>query len=290
MAAIETNTKNSMHIRSNSLPSTSHPLVSQFEEHLNRLKPSEVASSSSLSHKLNGLQNLYDSTLKLLQLSATQKEVAREFSEKSIDKLLEGFLFLLDTSSTVKDCLQQLKESIQALESVIRRKRGAETSELTIEVGNYLASRKKMKQEIKKALRNLKGISKDSSTNNDKDTLPMLSILKEAEAISVSSLETLLIFICDPKGQLKQRRWSVISKLMQPKRVACDSEESDTNEFEKVDVALQSLVSHKISSMENFQTHLENLETCIQDLQAGVESLSRNLIRIRVSLLNFFNH
>ncbi|KAI9124098.1 hypothetical protein K1719_005398 [Acacia pycnantha] len=246
MAAIETNnTKSSMHIRCYSLPSTSHPLVSQFEENLNRLKSSEAASSSSsLSHKLNGLQDLHDSTLKLLQLSATQQDLTREFSKKSVDKLLEGFLFLLDI----------------------------------IEAGNYLTLRKKMKQEIRKALRNLQGImSKDSSLN----TLSMLSFLKEAEAVSVSSLETLL------------RRWSVISKLMmQPKRVACcDSEESYTNEFENADVALKSFfISHNHSSMENFQTYLENLETCIQDLEAGVASLSRNLIRIRVSLLNFFNH
>ncbi|KAK2435376.1 hypothetical protein QL285_020440 [Trifolium repens] len=79
-------------------------------------------------------------------------------------------------------------------------------------------------------------------------------------------------------------RWSAISKLMHSKRAVCDSHESETNEFEKVDAALKS------SSSEHFQSHMENLELCIQDLEIGVEQISRKLIRNRVSLLNIFNH
>lgn len=129
-----------------------------------------------------------------------------------------------------------------------------------------------------------------SSTNKDKETF---SILKEAEAVTANSLESLLLFITAPsKGQLKQRRWSVISKLMQPKRISCDSQESDseTNEFERVDAVLQLLISSKPSSIENFQKHVQNLELCIEDIEVGVESLSRQLIRTRVSLLNILNH
>ncbi|KAI9119942.1 hypothetical protein K1719_008911 [Acacia pycnantha] len=71
----------------------------------------------------------------------------------------------------------------------------------------------------------------------------MLSMLKEAEAVTVSTLESLLCFISDPKGPSKQSRWSAISKLMQAKRVACVSPEIVTNEFEKVDSALKNRVS-----------------------------------------------
>ncbi|KAH1158695.1 hypothetical protein GYH30_030754 [Glycine max] len=108
-------------------------------------------------------------------------------------------------------------------------------------------------------------------------------------SITLSSLEQMLLFISDPKGHSKHSRWSAISKLMQPKRVMCDSQESNTNEFEKVDAALQSLISLKPSSIENFESHMENLELCIQDLEIGVDQLSRKLIRNRVSLLNIFN-
>ncbi|XP_061352472.1 uncharacterized protein LOC133297363 [Gastrolobium bilobum] len=150
-----------------------------------------------------------------------------------------------------------------------------------------------MKKEIQKAFGNLKGIKNEllvSSSNKDTETLSIIGILKEAEAVTVRSLESLLLFVSDPKGQSKQNRWSIISKLMQPARVTCDSQESDTNEFVKVDAALQSLISHKPLSVENFQSHMENMEICIKDLEAGVEHLSRQLIRTRVSLLNIFSN
>ncbi|XP_028767810.1 uncharacterized protein LOC114725459 [Neltuma alba] len=121
-----------------------------------------------------------------------------------------------------------------------------------------------------------------SSSNKEND---MLSVLNEAEAVTMSTLESLVCFISGTKGHLKQNRWSAISKLMQPKRVSCDSQEIGTNEFEKVDEALKSLVSQN-----NLQGDLENLEMCIQDLGRGVECLSRKLIRTRVSLLNIFNN
>lgn len=53
---------------------------------------------------------------------------------------------------------------------------------------------------------------------------PMLSFLKEAEAVTLRSLEHLLLFISDPKGHSKWSSWSAISKLMKTKRVtSCDS-------------------------------------------------------------------
>lgn len=169
------------------------------------------------------------------------------------------------------------------LHSVIRKRKGDKTI-FTIEGGKYLASRNKLKKKIRKALRNLKAMK--SEFHN----FSMLSILTEAEEVTLRSLESLLLFIGDPKGQPKQSRWSAISKLMQPKRVACDSQESHTNEFDKVDEVLYSFLSHKPSSIEYLLSRIENLEMCIQDLEIGVEHLTRKLIRNRVSLLNIFNH
>ncbi|KAI4317438.1 hypothetical protein L6164_025305 [Bauhinia variegata] len=229
MAAIEINTKCSIHIRCNSLPSAPHPLVSQFEEHLDRLKSSEAASSSSsstISHKLSWMQDLHDCTDKLLQLPFTQQALARDHC----DELLEGSLRLLDICSIAKDALLQSKESLMELESFIRRRRAGEVPFIISEGGKYLACRKKVKKEILKALGNLKAIKSEFSKTNQ-ETFSLLCILKEAEAITVSTLESLLIFISCPKERSKQSRWFVISKLMQPKRVACDCEESDTNDF-----------------------------------------------------------
>jgi len=289
MAVTEINTKSSLHTRSNSFPSAPHPLISQYEEQLRILKDCEATSSissSSLSHKLDGLLDLQDCTDKLLHLTTKQQVLARECSDKCVDDLLEGSLGLLDICSTAKECLLISKESLHELHSVIRRRKGDETV-CTIEGGKYLASRNKLKKAIRKALRNLKAIKSESAvfpSNN------MLSILTEAEEVTMRSLESLLVFIYDPKGQPRQSRWSAISKLMQPKRVSCDSLESNMNEFETVDATLLSLIHHKSSSRVYLESHLENLEMCIQDLELGVEQLSRKLIRNRVSLLNIFNH
>ncbi|KAK7312329.1 hypothetical protein VNO77_36109 [Canavalia gladiata] len=293
MAVIEKNTKSSLHLRSNSFPSAAHPLVSQFEQHLQRLKGSEATSSlssSSVTHKINDMLDLHDYTDKLLQLPIEQAALAQECNDKWGHDLIEGSLRLLDICSVAKDCLLQSKESMHELQSVIRRKRGNETG-FAVEGVKYLALRKKMKKQIRKALQNLKATKNEliASSNKDSNASPMLSFLKEADVITLSSLEHLLLFISDPKGLSKQSRWSAISKLMHPKREVCDSQEN-TNEFENVDAALQSLIGHKTSSIENFRSHMENLEMCIQDLEIGVEHLSRKLIRNRVSLLNIFNN
>ncbi|XP_014521824.1 uncharacterized protein LOC106778376 [Vigna radiata var. radiata] len=248
MVPIEKKTQSSLHHRSTSFPSAAHPLVSQFEEHLQKLRGSEStspSSSSSVSHKLSEMQDLHDCIDQLLQLPLEQQALVRQCDGKWVDDLLEGSLRLLDICTTAKDFLLKSKE-------------------------------------IQKTLKSLK-----HKNNNTSSTL---SFLDEAETITLSSLEHLLMFISGQKGHSKPSRWSAISNLMKPKREVCDSQESNTNEFQKVDAALQSLLSHKLSSIENFRSDMENLELCIYDLEIGVDHLSRKLIRNRVSLLNIFNH
>ncbi|KAK4275238.1 hypothetical protein QN277_018355 [Acacia crassicarpa] len=173
MAAIQSNSNISYHMRSNSFSTAPYPLVSQFEEHLNRLKSSASASSSSsLSHKLSGLQDLQDSTDKLLQLSTSQQVIAQDCSQKCVDELLDGSLRLLDICITAKDCLLQSKESVAEVQSAIRR-RGAEAA-FIVGAANYLASRKNVKKAIQKALRNIKGIRKDLIVKEN----DMLSMMK----------------------------------------------------------------------------------------------------------------
>lgn len=289
---MESNTKNSMHIRCNSLPSAPHPLVPQFHENLQRLKDSEATSTSSISHKLSGLMDLHDCADKLLQLSTTQQTLTLECGEKSVDDLLEGSLRLLDICSTAQDCLLRSKENMHVVQSVIRRKSVAGV-EFTVEGEKYLTSRKMIKKEIQKVLRNLKGMKNEliaCSSSKDNENSSIFVMLKEAEAVTVRSLESMLLFVSDSKGQSKKSIWSTMSKMMQPTRVTCDfSQESDSNEFVKVDATLQSLISHKVLSVENIHSHMENLEICIEDLEGGVEQLSRQLIRTRVSLLNIFS-
>ena len=77
----------------------------------------------------------------------------------------------------------------------------------------------------------------------------MVSMLKELEAVTLMVFELLLTFISVPKLQSKSSSWFVVSKLVHPKRIACEGEETDVNEFEKVDVVLQSLISHRQANL-----------------------------------------
>ncbi|PQP91639.1 uncharacterized protein Pyn_25285 [Prunus yedoensis var. nudiflora] len=129
------------HTRSNSFPSRPHPIVQEVDERVCRLRSSEATStsSSSISHKLSGLQDLHDCV-----------------------------------DSSAKDAILQTKECAQDLQSIIRRTRGGESAALTSEVRKYLTSRKTVKRAIQKAMKNLKG-SNFSSLNKDNESIDMPS-------------------------------------------------------------------------------------------------------------------
>ncbi|PQM36033.1 uncharacterized protein Pyn_25744 [Prunus yedoensis var. nudiflora] len=280
------------HTRSNSFPSRPHPVLQEVDELLCRLRSSEAnsASSSSISHKLSGLQDLHDCVDRLLQLPLTQQALAQVQNEKWANELLDGSLRLLDVSSSAKDAILQTKECVQDLQSIIRR-RGGETG-LTSEVRKYLSSRKMVKKAIQKAMKNLKGTenrSTFSSLNKDDETFSVVSKLREVEAITLAVFESLLSFISGPKSQPSS--WSLVSKMMQSKKVACE-EATEINEFAEVDAALNSLIRHKASkpSADDAHNQLDQLELCIQDQEEGLECLFRQMIKTRVSLLNILNH
>ncbi|KAF5449083.1 hypothetical protein F2P56_029565 [Juglans regia] len=295
MDSSASNPKTSYHARSNSLPSSPHPLIAQVNEYLCRLRASEAtSSSSSMSHNIVGLQDLHDCVDKLLLLPLSTQSLAQQQQEKWVNELLDGSLRLLDLCNTAKDALLQTKECTQELQSIMRRRRGE--SMLGSEVRKFLNSRKVVKKAINKALGNLKG-AKDKCTFSpseaENEVVALFSILREAEAFTVTVFESLLSFISGRNAQSKSCRWSLVSKLMYSKRVACEEEETHANEFSKVDAALLSVfMTSKLDNkhVENLQNQLEHLEMCTQDFEDGLECLFRRLIKTRVSLLNVLNH
>ncbi|CAN0845490.1 hypothetical protein LINGRAHAP2_LOCUS4140 [Linum grandiflorum] len=240
------------HVRSNSFPSTSHPLVSEFDDQLCRLR------QSSICQKLNGLQDVYDCVDKLIQLPSTQQAMIHYQNE-----LLDGSLRLLDMCNTAKDSLSQMKESVSELQSAIRRRQG----DLVAETKRYLNSRKVVKKTIQRALK----------ANN----IDAIGMLREAESIVFEVLNNLLSFISQSNS--KASSWSLVSKL-----IAANKNETqvsaNSNEFAEVDACLKTS-----KSSEEIQAQLKNLQPCIQDLEEGVESLFRCLIKTRASILNVHN-
>uniref|UniRef100_A0A0A0K1H9 DUF241 domain protein n=1 Tax=Cucumis sativus TaxID=3659 RepID=A0A0A0K1H9_CUCSA len=283
MDSFSVNSKKSFHVRSNSLPSKPHPVVDEVSEHLCRLKASEEAtsSSSSLCQKLDGLQDLHDCIDKLLLLPLTHQAL---IDNKSVDDLLEGSLKILDVCALAKDVLSQMKESAHELESALRRRKDG-----MVDIQKYLNSRKMVKKAIHMTL---KGMKKTNFQKSDESS-EIVSLLKEAETVTYNSIESLLLFVAGPKLPSKMSKWSLVSMLMQPKRVACKDDSTDANEVEMVDAALNSITNRKsdcFAQGEDVQNSLRKLELCIHDIEEDLESLYRRLVKNRVSFLNILNH
>ncbi|KAK7257956.1 hypothetical protein RIF29_32307 [Crotalaria pallida] len=298
MAASPLNTKSNFHARSNSLPSRPHPLILQCNEHLEWLKASHETSSSSslLSHKLGGLQELHECVEKLVQLPFTQEALLHEPQKNCMDELLEGSLRLIDVCTSAKDSLLHTKECMRELQSIMRRRKGGDDG-IIVEAKKFLTSRKVVKKAISKALGNLKAIAKTANfTSNirDQQTMALVSLLKDVEVVTLSIFESLLHFICG-STQAKSGNWSLVSKLIHTKRIGCSSQAQDESEFSQVDAALNFFVLHVTSksssdNISNLPNHLMKLESRIQDFEEGLEFLFRRMIKIRVALLNILNH
>ncbi|KAG6589037.1 hypothetical protein SDJN03_17602, partial [Cucurbita argyrosperma subsp. sororia] len=283
MDSFAANPKKSFHIRSNSLPQKPHPVLDQVDEHLCRLKASEAISSSSLSQKLVGLHDLHDSIDKLLCLPSTHQALV---DNKSVDDLLEGSIKLLDVCSLAKDVLSQMKECAHELESALRRTRG---DDIDVDIQKYLNSRKTMNKAIHKVL---KGMERTSYENGDESS-EIVRLLNDAEVFTYNSIGSFLSFIAGQKLSSKMSRWSLVSKLMHPKRVACKDVGANRNEVEVVDAALYSIINQKsdvLVQVKDAQNSLRKLESCIHDLEQDLESLYRHLIKNRVSFLNILNY
>ncbi|XP_031275388.1 uncharacterized protein LOC116133848 [Pistacia vera] len=143
---------------------------------------------------------------------------------------------------------------------------------------------------IQKALKNLKAMKNQriSPICEKDESNATICILREVEAVTFNVIESLLSLISGPKVPSKLSSWSVVSKLIHSEKVA--GEETEINEFENLDAELSTIIAHKTSKSDNIQNQLKELESSIQDFEDGLESLSRRLIKTRVSLLNILNN
>ncbi|OVA15635.1 Protein of unknown function DUF241 [Macleaya cordata] len=291
--------KASGHARSSSVPSISHPVVSRVDDLLCRLRTSEAvtsSSSSSICHNMGDINNLYECVDDLLQFPFTQQALTgQDRNEKWVEQVLDGSLRLLDVCGTTRDVLLQMKESVQDLESSLRRRKGGEFC-VANDVAAYISSRKKVSKVISKCLGDLKRIENNNISPLDKEP-EVASMIRQVERITLSMFESILSFTSGSKARSKPiNGWSLVSKVMHSKRIACQETEMNINEMEKVDVALKTFLGHKSSSckeideLHNVKKQLVALEMSIQGLEDGLECVFRHLMRTRVSLLNILSY
>ncbi|KAL6511921.1 hypothetical protein OROGR_021518 [Orobanche gracilis] len=261
----------SLRSRSNSLPSQSHTTMNDVEDHLNSLlNASRATSTSSVCLNLVGLIDLHDGINDLIHMPSVQQVLAHEQSENWINELLEGSLRLVDLCGFSRDIVVLVKESVQDLESAMRRKAEG--------IDSYEASRKKINKMIKKCIKNISNNSKQNST----ELPPVGKMLKEAESLDLSILKSVLMLLSGEKEKSNQRSWSLLTK-----RVHYDVEQES---FPSDLCSLNIHKSRKSIDSKNIPKRLQASETRIQEIEEGLEALFRSLVKTRVSLLNALSH
>ncbi|KNA11260.1 hypothetical protein SOVF_136860 [Spinacia oleracea] len=264
----------SYHTRSFSFPSNSHPVADQLDAQLCRLRSSQAASTSSLTTKLNGLNDLYKCVEEFLQLPQNQKTVSQTQGENVVEQVLDGSLRLLDICSTSRDVLALSKERLQDIQSVLRRRCSGEL-DITNEVAEYLKTRKSSKKIIKKCLKDINTVEK---TN---ESIAIENMLKDVQAVSIDVFKSLLSYI----GESKKSSWS-FSKLVRQR--AEKEATTSISEFDVVDATLELINQKKKVNIEMSQ--LVNLESEVQEIDEVLESLFRHLIKTRSTLLNVLSN
>ncbi|KAL0351662.1 UNVERIFIED_CONTAM: hypothetical protein Scaly_1554900 [Sesamum calycinum] len=167
----------------------------------------------------------------------------------SLRDLHEGLNNLIQMPS-VQQALSREKESIQDLESAIRRNGGEKATRDHINA--YVASRKKINKMVNKCIKNLKSLNQSSTP------LPAIgTMLKETETLDFSTKRV------HSEVEQETAAENLCSLNIHKSRKGMDS------------ITLKQLKSAEMS---------------IQELEEGLEALFRSLVKTRVSLLNVLSH
>lgn len=187
----------------------------------------------------------------------------------------------MDVCDNTKDVVSQMKELILDLESSLRRRCGSEN-----DADSYKVSRKKIVKQVSKALANLNKLKK-MGLEKDSNLVSVVRMAKDVESITLSTIKSILIFMSGSKTRSDNNGWSLVTKMMKSKRVTCDSGVEIT-ELEKIDQVMYAKSDSK--DVRDLQKQLETLEKTISEIEDGLDSVSKCLVKMRVSLLNVFIH
>ncbi|KAL8059350.1 hypothetical protein ABFX02_03G081100 [Erythranthe guttata] len=260
------------HSRSNSFPSQSHPAIESVEDHLCRLRAD--SESTSVCSNLANLRNLHERIDDLIQMPSVQQTLSQG---NWINELLEGSLKLVDLCALSREIVCLTKESVQDLESSIRRNKAEAAT--SADVSAYVASRKKITKMVNKSIKNLKSFNHKSTSDNG-----LWTMMKEAESHDLSVLKSVLILLSGENEKSSKTSWSLLSKFTaQNSRVYSESGTEDLS-------SLNIQKSTKNMDSKSMLKQLKSSEMTIQELEEGLEALFRSLVKTRVSLLNVLSH
>ncbi|KAL2468526.1 uncharacterized protein Fot_50835 [Forsythia ovata] len=105
--------------------------------------------------------------------------------------------------------------------------------------------------------------------------MAVIYMLKEAESETLSVLEFLLSNATRTKVQSWPSAWSLISKLVHTKKVSCEGEKIESNEFMKLDADLHSVICNKNREEDDMQVN--QLMNHLKWTQASIDIVEEEL-------------
>ncbi|ERM96380.1 hypothetical protein AMTRI_Chr09g35600 [Amborella trichopoda] len=273
-------------IRSVSMPTGSHPILSQVKEQVHQLSCEHMNSSSS-EWFIGNLRNLYNDLDDLLRLPLAQHVLCK--CKDEVEELVEDSLSLLDACDKMRGVVAKVREQQQGILSTIRRRDHFGLDEL---VSIYIRSRKKMTKDLTRCLGTIATMSKciPSDGQNHQSIArdcQVMDVLRLARSVTVSYCHTLITGLA--RGS---NRWSLISKFLRMRPL--ESGHVETCELEHLDMILWPL--HACSSKlkeacsQDALRLLDSVEDRLGSIEEQLGCLCNLLIRMRVTLLNILTN
>ncbi|CAN1130494.1 hypothetical protein LINPERPRIM_LOCUS13273 [Linum perenne] len=272
----------SCHVRSVSFPSSASQTLplSTVQEKLQKLKADGLP-------RLN-LKDLSQCIDDLLRIQHSKHD------RLDVESVLDTSVRLLDMCSSVRDILSQMKQSVQDLESSLRRRSSDHLCMCQLDA--YLSCRKKLSHLASKMTMMMMktcGISSEKRSSTDVNLVILLGEVEEICKLEFKAI--IMTYVSEPK---KPHPSVVsISKLLlhhSKRRMEVKQELVCATEVKKIDTEMSGLIkSSKFGNGERIQSLLRRLEAfglSIEETEEGLESLYRRLLKTRVLLLNILSN
>ncbi|KAF8700629.1 hypothetical protein HU200_033974 [Digitaria exilis] len=291
------------HMRSISLPTRPHCLVLKAEHELRRLRshvspPSPSPSAQALCALLQELGDLHEYVEEVLRLPTNWDALRLPRHRRLVDVELEGSVALLDLCGEARDGLAATREKIRDLRSELRRRRLLPRSAANPELPPRglmeacAAPLKKASRAIRRECggkRSAAAEVRDDSGGGAPRPVAMLAEVRELTvSLLQSSVEALLrqAVVIRPSTTAASK-WSLVSRALMYSRGMASGEDQEGVRAGDDEPAFGDVKDvGNGDGLLKAQEQLESLEGCIEGLEDGLESLFRNLIKTRVSLLN----
>ncbi|ERM96381.1 hypothetical protein AMTR_s00001p00234110 [Amborella trichopoda] len=147
---------NPYHVRSNSLPSKSHPILHQLNEKLLRFSYCDARQTASC--PVDSLVDIYNDSEDFLRLPLVHEAIRRQHIW--VDEILDETLILMDMCSKMNDAIARVREQQAGVLSALRRR---DHTALRGQIGACILAQKKMTKELANSLGTLQKTYKSVS-------------------------------------------------------------------------------------------------------------------------------